>query len=236
MANISTGGKVKSGMTAAELRKIHFRIGKDFGLSDIPYNKNLSNYTKFIVVRHPLERLVSAYRDKMRGGDVTFLRRYVPGIIDMLRTNNTDTSMYPTFKEFVQMILANMPISSNPHWTTYFFRCDVCHVKYDYILKVETMEHDMKMFLSNVYFSGMKFITDHKLNSFKPTNDLFDNPYSKHLVEFEELSAEEIRALSSKFQHESDFYGYTFNQKTLYAECCDYLSSDYGSSNQGCCC
>ena len=234
MANISSKGKVKSGMTAAELRKLHFRIGKDFGLVTMLYNQALVNYTKFIVVRHPLERLISAYRDKMQGKDVTF-RNAVQEVIARFRRNETDTAEYPTFREFVQMVLSKGILSINPHWDNYFFDCDVCSVKYDYILKIETMEHDLKMFLSSVYLNEVKYVTEYKLNSFRPPVELSDKPFSQYLNYFEELSSEEIQGLSSKFQYESNFYGYSFNQKTLHAECCDKDIIENNSSNWCCC-
>ena len=234
MANISTEGKIKSGMTAAQLRAVHYRIGKTFGLEAMRYDNILSHYTKFIVVRHPLDRLVSAYRDKMRGGDVTFYKG-AKQVIDTFRKNKTDTSKYPTFREFVQMVLSNMLMSSNPHWNSYFFKCDVCHVNYDYILKVETMEHDMKMFLSNVYLNEMKYVREYKLNSFKTIGELSENSYSKYLKPFEELSTEEIQALMSKYQYEIEMYGYSFNQNTLYADCCDRDASMNNSSLRCCC-
>lgn len=60
----------------------------------------LNNYFKFVFVREPLERLVSAYRDKMLR-DADYLKHVVPVIIKKYRSdkcnnsrNSTDSSKY----------------------------------------------------------------------------------------------------------------------------------------------
>ena len=58
-----------------------------------------SESVKFIVVRHPFERLVSAYRDKLAG--YTRNEHYLDMrkvIIKNYRKNKSDKSAIPTFK------------------------------------------------------------------------------------------------------------------------------------------
>ena len=234
MANISSEGAVKAGMSLGQIRALHNNIVKKYGLHAMAYNETLSSYTKFIVVRHPLDRLISAYRDKMRGGDVTF-KEGAMKVVERYRTNITNNDTFPTFKEFVKMTLTNSALARNEHWKSYFFKCDPCYVNYDYVLKVETMDHDMRMFLSEVYHDRLSFVSDTRLNSFKPPSELSDNPYSHKLKLFEDLSAEEVEKITSKFHYEHEFYGYSFNQKTLHAGCCDQHISVTEAATKCCC-
>ena len=235
-ANISSGGKIIRGMSPAHLRSLHAAIGRRFGLEILPYNASLSSNTKLLVVRHPLDRLLSAYRDKMRGGDITF-RNGSFKVVQQFRTNISNNDPYPTFREFVTMLFTNTAIARNPHWDKYFFKCDPCNIEYDYILKVETMEHDMKMFMSEVLPDSLRFVSEPKLNSFGPVSGTIGSPQNHLLKAYEVFSAEELQNIYSKYQYEHEFYGYGFNQNTLQATCCDPTSDAIDNTSAlNCCC
>ena len=66
-------------------------------------SKRLKKYFKFLVVRHPLERLLSAFRSKFGGEYDTdsFFGRYVPHIKNQGKRKNADVS----FANFISYIL-----------------------------------------------------------------------------------------------------------------------------------
>ena len=111
-----------------------------------------SQYLKFIFVRHPFSRLVSAYSDKFQIPAHRFEQAAVEYANDLLR-KNSDVFKYmnghkylikiPTFKEFVNFILETPMQRLNNHWTSMTRRCQPCAMDYDIIGKVETIEQDV---------------------------------------------------------------------------------------------
>ncbi|XP_077986370.1 carbohydrate sulfotransferase 11-like [Glandiceps talaboti] len=126
-------------------------------LSDYSYHemkKRLKSYVKFIFVRDPMERLVSAYLNKFTkpyNSSVEFQKLYGSQIISRFRKNPTDEALRNggdvTFKEFVQYVvdhqtLRSGPNSQNEHWRQYYHLCHPCVISYDFIGHYETLMED----------------------------------------------------------------------------------------------
>ena len=82
-------------------------------------------------VREPLERLLSAYRDK---------RAYV---------SHKDLKSY-TFKHFLEKILATELTKLNQHVYPYVERCHPCSMEFDYIGLHNNFENDMTFVLTEI--------------------------------------------------------------------------------------
>merc|ERR1711936_166512 len=122
-----------------------------------------SESVKFIVVRHPFERLVSAYRDKLAG--YTRNEHYLDMrkvIIKNYRKNKSDKSAIPTFKESVDFVLDELKKmgagSSNlvidGHFMPYTRRCIPCAIDYDVIIKFETLEEDSQYLIEQCHLDN----------------------------------------------------------------------------------
>jgi carbohydrate 4-sulfotransferase 8 len=76
---------------------------------DILYR--LKNYYKVMPVRHPFDRLVSAYRDKLVDGSPSYRRQWGPSIMKRYRGTLTEeqrqTGKGVTFEEFIRYVLDN---------------------------------------------------------------------------------------------------------------------------------
>jgi len=102
------------------------------------------NYFTFLFVREPLDRLVSAYRDKVledRGYhvDIDIVRRYRP------RDYNVSVTRYNvTFAEFVRYVLSERIGGRvlDRHWIPQSELCRVCQYRYDFIGHQETLHRD----------------------------------------------------------------------------------------------
>ncbi|CAL4228689.1 unnamed protein product, partial [Meganyctiphanes norvegica] len=100
-----------------------------------------------LIVRHPLLRLLSAYRDKMiyrkdKVKDYIFIRSLI--IHRYRRSDSNSNSPYPTFSEFVEYVLDEWS-SSDPRpgtwrefmrdWHPAYYLCAPCDIDYTHIIK-----------------------------------------------------------------------------------------------------
>ena len=117
----------------------------------------LKHYFKFMVVRHPFERIISAYRDKFQTRNPFtqhFQQKYGRKIIREFRHNATDESLRygndVRFEEFIQYIISMSKHGTrlNPHWRPYTEICFPCLIHYDYIGKLNSLQWDMKYILT----------------------------------------------------------------------------------------
>jgi len=86
-------------------------------------------YTSLLLARHPVDRLFSAFRDKI-------LRKSI------IVKNLNGGKKKPTFAKFLTFIAMNSPTTYNRHWKPNWVICNPCRYKYDYIVKMETFSRD----------------------------------------------------------------------------------------------
>lgn len=107
----------------------------------------MKKYKKFLIVRDPMERLVSAYRNKFENiRNESIFTKMGTDIKQHYRkwTDVTGNSTKVTFKEFVQFLLDSSIQGQdlNEHWKSYEGLCQPCTVKYDYIGRYSTLSSD----------------------------------------------------------------------------------------------
>ncbi|XP_062998998.1 carbohydrate sulfotransferase 12 [Elgaria multicarinata webbii] len=114
----------------------------------------LKKYTKFLFVRDPFVRLISAFRSKFELENDEFYRRFA---IPMLKLYANYTSL-PTsvseafgagfkvsFSDFIQYLLdprTEKLAPFNEHWRQVYRLCHPCQIEYDFIGKLETLDED----------------------------------------------------------------------------------------------
>ncbi|KAI1237893.1 hypothetical protein IHE44_0013985 [Lamprotornis superbus] len=103
----------------------------------------LSNYTKVMFTRHPLERLVSAYRDKLLHSEPFYSTTVANEIRAMFRKNK-NSSEKVSFQEFVSFITAKPPHTLDIHWKPMFLLCDPCNIHYDVVDSQDPRKSDIE--------------------------------------------------------------------------------------------
>ncbi|KAM8888720.1 carbohydrate sulfotransferase 14 isoform 1-T1 [Synchiropus picturatus] len=113
----------------------------------------LKHYFKFMFVREPMERLLSAYRNKF-GEIESYQKKYGVEIIKRYRKKSNKHSLVTgddvTFAEFVRYLLDEDVERMNEHWMPVYNLCQPCAVSYDYIGYYEHLERDSEYLLEKI--------------------------------------------------------------------------------------
>ncbi|XP_042207300.1 carbohydrate sulfotransferase 11-like isoform X2 [Homarus americanus] len=131
-----------------------------------------------MIVRHPLQRLVSAYRDKMMARNSTvrdylYLRTIIKHRYRSITNSNnaaSTTTTSPSFSEFVDFVLDEWR-SSDPRpatwrewsrdWHPIYYLCHPCLINYTHILRYETYNMDLKEFRQQCKLEGVRLEGTH---------------------------------------------------------------------------
>ena len=147
------------------------------------------NEISFMVVRHPFDRLVSAFRDKLerippQNGHLYF-NEYGQEIVKKFRSEYLekfgnkslnkanhfgailpvkyrDSIYLPTFWEFIQWLLKSKKSRENEHWAPMTDYCFICSINYDYFIKFENYAQE-----------GIEFMQRSHLDTFLPDLSVF---------------------------------------------------------------
>ena len=105
----------------------------------------MKHYFKYIIVRHPFDRLVSAWRDKVPGNKGHTIRIRAASGLKVIETakQNSNTNRPVEFSEFLKFITKKNPLHFNRHWLSMYHHCHPCHFRYDFVAKVETLSADL---------------------------------------------------------------------------------------------
>ena len=200
--------------------------------------------TRFLVVRHPFDRLVSVFRDKLErnnlyngqwgydhyGKDIVRLYRqkYLDrfGFDSLSKDNNYGailpvthgerTSKLPTFWEFIQWFLRENESHAYDHWTPIFDFCSMCAFEYNYILKFEHFAEESEEFMQSANLT--QYLPDDKMVDFhKIVNNNHQTIPSTDITKlyFSVLSDEEIRQLFQIYQYDFQLFGYSFQFRNV---------------------
>ena len=213
---------------------IHSRV-KSFGLHVEMYSEKLANYSKFMVVRHPLDRLLSAYYDKAFPhfmGKRRFISAMYGNIseyaLSHFHSNDSitqqDVENYnATLEEFAHYTLGH----PNNHWDDTLIKCGHCFIDYDYILRLETMDIYAVKVLSRHYPNVPSLPA---YNSMRKTSAAQNIATSKTLTEFQKLNQSLIAQLTEKYKLSMDLFGYYYDDNSQSAYC-----SLKGEHGENCC-
>ena len=146
---------IKSNISELSVKsKVHTQAGLRplYEVKSFNIPQTVSNSFKFLFVRHPFERLVSAYRNKFRDNNTYFERTYGSRILKMFRkgltTEEYNEGKGATFKEFTIWLIRTE--TYDPHWYPVTKLCHPCSIRYNFIGKMETLLTDAKQVVNHI--------------------------------------------------------------------------------------
>ena len=157
--------------------------------------------TRAIFVRHPLERLASAYVDKI--GTLNsepfslyddlrrcICRKYSAYYLTAMevqdyrynrmlqkQTNEPCGKIIPSFEHFVEYIMSTSS-QGDVHWKPYSTLCHVCTFKYNFIGKYETIQDDLNLFRSKFGLNSGDWSINNHFSTGK-SKEYYKSMYSK---------------------------------------------------------
>ncbi|CAK9802330.1 Carbohydrate sulfotransferase 11 [Anthophora quadrimaculata] len=169
----------------------------------------LATYDKLIVVRHPLERLLSAYRNKLEAkhekSSRYFQTRFGKKIIRRYRHNATEESLRKgddvTFREFVEFVTDDSSNETrNEHWKPIYELCQPCLVNYNLVSKYESLVEDATEVLERMGVESVSFPT-------KPANS---EPTARKLEKYySTLTYKQLRKLANLYKLDLRLFDYS---------------------------
>ncbi|KAF2351584.1 Sulfotransferase [Trinorchestia longiramus] len=222
--------------TAEDLNRVRNGIYKP--VKNLPSQQETAFHTRFLVVRHPFERLLSCYRDKYEeankayyfknyGKKMMLLYREVDSsysekeITNLLAKAEQDTERErtlgnpfanpfgPTFTEFVNYVVSRH--TDDEHWRPYHAHCAPCTLHYNFILKFENLSTEGNDFLRHLYGTSKIGLPKENAYSGPPTADVICSYYSQ-------LDAALLHKLVQKYQPDFDLFEYS---PAAYLNCSD---------------
>lgn len=164
----------------------------------------------FIIVRHPFERLASAYNDKIvHAWPKSFHDKLGRKIIKKYRKapegihNLPPTEMYPLFEEFVMYLVDEYKAKRtlDMHWTPYTGFCTPCKFNFDVILKFETLDEDQRFLIQ---LGRLQNIVKPEWRNSGKANTLHD---INHL--YSRLKKSQLDSLYQLYKYDLKLFNYT---------------------------
>lgn len=137
----------------------HFnKQGFEF-LSDVDPTERvamLKSYFKFLFVRNPQLRLVSAFKNKFLKPNTAFQLMYGQNIVFRYRRPSMPRKLIKgddvTFQEFTRYLVDKNHdmLTTNEHWMPMYNLCQPCYIKYDFIGSFEELALDTSALLKQI--------------------------------------------------------------------------------------
>ncbi|KAK4307719.1 hypothetical protein Pmani_020540 [Petrolisthes manimaculis] len=116
--------------------------------------EKLKTYKKFAIFRHPFDRALSAYKDKLESTDTKSgynFHKEIGQKIEMKYRGSTIKEghdvKFPEFIRFISEPVRGTFEQRNEHWLSVHEICNPCAIEYDFIGKYETLKEDSEYLL-----------------------------------------------------------------------------------------
>lgn len=191
------------GLTGKSVHKQKFNFLSYHSKADIRYI--LQNYYKFLFVREPFERLLSAYRNKLTN-QTDIYKLYASKIKQSVRVrlgaNETSSALHGEFKfeDFISYLIDTHSIRGkiDEHWNHYDNLCHPCEIDFDFIGKYETLSEDAPFVLRE---AGVDHLVSFPPIRYTSTRNSLGDYYSK-------VPREDIMRVKKLYRRDLEMFGY----------------------------
>ena len=192
-----------------------FEFFADFSTSEREHIIN--TYLKFMFVRHPLERLVSAYRHRVLSERNDLHSLYGKQMKRKNSNNLIDTSQIPkrsrddvTFREFVQYLIRTKTSDIDRHFRSFFDICQPCSIHYNFIGSISEIDLDIAALMEKLNVSRKISFPKRQAN-YKPLSK------KEALSYYQNVTNSELSSLRKKYGKDFDcfLYGREFKIRAL---------------------
>jgi len=184
-------------------KQLHREVPKLFKLPTLSQTEMKDLFetsNSFSIVRHPFERLVSAFQDKLVDQGDKFYKR----VVDHIRIKYGEI----TFTSFVYMILDNSDklckemnsCRLDKHWKPFISRCGYCDMPYKVIAKAENFADDQK------FIGRLANVTFQKIESHKSSGGDTKSLAKKY---FSDLDLDTVKDLYEIYKVDFEMFGYS---------------------------
>ena len=178
--------------------------------------KILDSYFKFVMTRNPLERILSAYRNKFENHPIS---KSLSGVFDkdkieMIKINRPDVyrkwersgrtlEVFPTFNEFIHYLGSHSYYDLDPHFRPLQYICHPCVFHYDFYANLKLMPAEF----------------DHLFEKFNIPQDSFRNQPAHHdtgslMPKYYAKLSESEKKIVYQFAHsEMEFYYHIYPEE-----------------------
>ncbi|XP_073446570.1 carbohydrate sulfotransferase 10 isoform X1 [Dendrobates tinctorius] len=180
-----------------------------YSRSDV--QERLNSYFKFLIVRDPFERIISAYKDKFVRNprfEPWYKHNIAPVIIRKYRKYRTESRGGLQFQDFVRYLgdpnhkFLDLQFGDHIiHWVTYVELCAPCEINYNVVGHHETLEEDAPYILRE---AGIDRLVSY------PSIPPGITKYNQSKVEyyFSKVAKRDIKRLYERFEGDFKLFGY----------------------------
>lgn len=159
----------------------------------------IKTYFKFLFVREPLKRLLSAYKNKFIGEDAKLSRLDRRYIINKYRPQDLNKNEnFVSFAEFIKYFSEDIP--RNQHWRQYEKLCHPCLVNYTFIGHLETMAEDAPLLLKTAGIDDR--VTFPPIHASTNTVEVLEY--------YSQVPTEYIKRLGELYRGDFEMFGYEY--------------------------
>ena len=192
--------------------------------SEAGIRRRLKTYFKFMTVRHPFDRLVSAYEDKIVALSGSYMggfhaRRIKKQYRDVNAKTGRRGKKHVTFAEFVRYVLDTKPEDMDTHWQDYGRWCEPCRVHYDYVARMETLRSDSRAILPRFSATGVMPVLN-----LRQRTKRYSLQHGKIISLVGSIPAGDVQRLLRLYRRDFEMFGYTWRQNETVAMCANAIN------------
>ena len=164
-----------------------------------------NKYLLFTFVRHPFERIISAYKEK-----VLAQHNHVPRYVNTKFKSMFEKRNAMSFADFIDVIIQdfqNGTAKPNGHWNTFSNMCMHCTIPYAVIGQVETFNEDLKYIILKLGLQNILKIEE--IEKWKSNKSDYNKDKKKEISKyFSQLTKAKFEELWKIYRLDFEMFGY----------------------------